>query len=74
MEEQIKAKLEEIRGMLQNDGGDVELVAIEGKNVKVRLQGHCVQCAYAQMTLKNVIEAILQEKVDPEITVDRVEE
>ena len=31
MEEQIKAKLEELRGGLQADGGDLELVKIDGK-------------------------------------------
>ena len=33
MEEKIKAKLEEMRGGLQADGGDLELVKIEGKVV-----------------------------------------
>ena len=31
MEEKIKAKLEELRTGLQADGGDLELVKIEGK-------------------------------------------
>ena len=29
MEEKIRAKLEDLRGMLQADGGDLEVVAIE---------------------------------------------
>ena len=33
MEEQIKAKLETLRGGLQSDGGDMELVKIDGKVV-----------------------------------------
>ena len=32
MEEKIKAKLEELRGGLQADGGDLELVRAELKN------------------------------------------
>ena len=37
MEEQIKAKLEELREGLQADGGDMELVKIDGKVVYLRL-------------------------------------
>jgi Fe-S cluster biogenesis protein NfuA len=73
MDEQIKAKLEELRGMLQADGGDMELVAIEGKNVKLRLRGACGSCPHATMTLKQGIERILRETVDPEIVVERVQ-
>ena len=73
MEQQIKDKLEELRVGLQNDGGDLELVRIEGKVVYLRLVGHCGSCPFAMMTLKQGIEAALQE-IDPEITVERVEE
>lgn len=72
MEEQIKAVLEEIRPAIQGHGGDVEFVSLDGKNVKLHLVGHCGSCPYAMMTLKNGIEAALREKVDPEITVERV--
>lgn len=73
MEQQIKDKLEELRVGLQNDGGDLELVRIDGKVVYLRLVGHCGSCPFAMMTLKQGIEAALQE-IDPEITVERVEE
>ena len=73
MEEQIKEKLETLRGGLQADGGDLELVRIDGKVVYLRLVGHCGSCPFAMMTLKQGIEAALQE-IDPEITVERVEE
>jgi len=72
MSEQIKAKLEELRGMLQADGGDMELVSIEGKTVSLRLRGACGSCPHATMTLKQGIERILRESVDPEIVVERV--
>jgi Fe-S cluster biogenesis protein NfuA len=71
MEEQIKAKLETLRGGLQSDGGDMELVKIDGKVVYLRLVGHCGSCPFAMMTLKQGIEVALQE-IDPEITVERV--
>ena len=71
MEEKIKEKLEEIRQMLQNDGGDCELVKIEDKTVYLRLRGACGACPHAQMTLKQGIEAYLRNEVDPEIVVER---
>jgi len=66
MQKKIVAALNEIRPMLQADGGDVELVEVEGKVVKVRLQGACSGCPMSQMTLKNGIERVLKEKI-PEI-------
>ncbi|MDX9866947.1 MAG: NifU family protein [Kiritimatiellia bacterium] len=72
MDEQIKAKLEELRGMLQADGGDMELVSITGKTVSLRLRGACGSCPHATLTLKQGIERILREQIDPEITVERV--
>ena len=72
MEGKIKAKLEEMRAGLQADGGDLELVKIEGKTVFLKLVGHCGTCPFAMMTLKQGIESGLRE-IDPEITVERVE-
>ena len=67
MEEQIKEALEEIRVVLQRDGGDLEFVELTPDNiVKVRLQGHCVGCPGAQMTLRMVVQQILEERV-PEV-------
>ena len=73
MEEKIKAKLEELRGMLQADGGDLEVVEINGTNVKLRLTGACGGCPHATMTLKQGIERALKESIDPAITVERAE-
>ena len=67
----IIAELEELRGALQADGGDLELVNMEGMTVYLRLKGACGGCPHAQMTLKNGIEAILREQIDEKITVER---
>jgi len=67
MEEKVKKVLEKIRPSLKADGGDVELVAVEGSIVKVRLQGACAGCPMSQMTLKSGIERILKQEI-PEIT------
>ena len=73
MEKKIRARLEEIRSFLQADGGDLEVVEIDGKNVKLRLVGACGCCPHATITLKEGIEKDLREQVDPEILVTRAE-
>ena len=66
MEEKIREKLETIRQMLQQDGGDCEVVKIEGKTVTLELKGACGSCPHAKMTLKQGVEATLKKYV-PEI-------
>ena len=71
MKEAVQAVIDQIRPMLQKDGGDVELVSVEEDGlVKVRLQGACKGCPMSQMTLKNGIEKFLKQQI-PEV--DRVE-
>ena len=65
-EAKVREALEQVRPMLQADGGDVEFVGIEGKVVKVKLQGHCAGCPMAQMTLQQGIETRVKEAV-PEV-------
>ena len=72
MNEKIIENLEELRGFLQADGGDLELIEIDGKTVKLKLHGACGSCPHAQMTLKEGVERILREEIDPEIVVERV--
>jgi len=72
MEEKIRTKLDELRGMLQADGGDLEIVEINGANVKVRLRGACGGCPHAAMTIKQGLERILREQIDATITLERV--
>ena len=62
-EQKVNECLDEIRPMLQGDGGDCELVEIEGKVVKLRLQGACKGCPGAAMTLKMGIEQHMRTKI-----------
>ncbi len=71
LHDKIKARLEELRVYLQNDGGDMEVVSIEDKTVTLRLKGACGGCPMATVTLKNGIERTLREEIDPEIVVER---
>ncbi|MBT3192910.1 MAG: NifU family protein [Verrucomicrobia bacterium] len=73
MEESIRAKLEEMRGFLQADGGDMDVVEIDGTNVKLRLKGACGTCPHATMTIKQGIERLLREQVDENILVEQVQ-
>ncbi len=66
-ENKVSEVIETIRPMLQNDGGDIQLVGVDDdKSVRVRLQGACKGCPGAQMTLKMGVQRILQEKI-PEV-------
>jgi len=40
-QQQVEAALAKVRPALQADGGDIELVAVEGQNARVRLKGAC---------------------------------
>ena len=67
MYDAVKAELEEIRPMLQADGGDVEFVSVSQDGVvSVKLTGACGCCPMAQMTLKNGIERYLKQEI-PEV-------
>lgn len=72
MEPKIRAKLEELRGMLQMDGGDLEVVAIDGASVKLKLKGACGCCPHATVTLKQGIERVLRQEIDDSIVVEQV--
>jgi Fe-S cluster biogenesis protein NfuA len=61
--EQVEKALDKMRPMLQADGGDVELVDLEGDVVKVRLKGACGGCPMALMTLKGGIERTLKSEI-----------
>jgi len=60
----------EIRPALRQDGGDLELIDIEGSRVIVGLRGTCSFCPSADFTLKQYVEAKLKEFVTDDITVE----
>ncbi|MBN1864546.1 MAG: NifU family protein [Victivallales bacterium] len=73
MEEKIRETLESMRAHLQADGGDLEIVKIEGKTVSLRLKGACGGCPHATITIRDGLQRILREQVDPDIVIERVE-
>ena len=64
--ENVEAVLDEMRPYLMSDGGNVELVEIDGAVVKLKLQGACGSCPSSAMTLRMGIERRLREAI-PEI-------
>ncbi|MEL6381836.1 MAG: Fe-S cluster assembly protein NifU [Cyanobacteria bacterium J06626_18] len=63
---------QEIRPILNADGGDVELFDVDGDRVQVALKGACGGCSSSTSTVKYAIEAKLKEFVLPTLTVEEV--
>ena len=63
---------EVVRPRLRQDGGDVELVDLDGKVVYVAFRGVCMDCPSSHVTLKEVVEKALQEHVEDDLTVKEV--
>ena len=64
--ENVETVLDEMRPYIMADGGNVEVVDLDGPIVKVRLQGACGSCPSSTMTLKMGLERRLREMI-PEI-------
>ncbi|MBQ7281448.1 MAG: NifU family protein [Spirochaetales bacterium] len=58
-----------VRPSLQNDGGDIDYVRMEGNKVFVKLRGACAGCMMAEMTLKNGVERMLKYNVSEDLEV-----
>ena len=61
-EQIIRAVIDEIRPNLQRDGGDCQLIEIDGSKIMVKLTGACVFCKLSSATLEG-IQARLIEKL-----------
>ncbi|XSC42815.1 NifU family protein [Bradyrhizobium sp. RDT10] len=59
-EQLIRAVIEEIRPNLQRDGGDCQLVGIEGSKIMVKLTGACVFCKLSSATLEGIQARLLE--------------
>lgn len=66
--EKVLNALDTIRPYLQADGGDIELVEVNGDNqVVVRLLGACANCGFSMQTLQGGVETVIKKAV-PQIT------
>lgn len=62
----------EIKPALKKDGGNIELIDVDGNVVLVELRGTCASCNKSQITLKHYVESKLREFVSPDIIVEEV--
>ncbi|NEN98514.1 MAG: NifU family protein [Moorea sp. SIO3I7] len=70
--ENVETVLDEMRPYLIADGGNVELVELDGPTVKLRLQGACGSCPSSTMTLRMGIERRLKEFIPEILEVEQV--
>jgi len=62
----------EVRPELKKDGGDIELIDVDGNRVMVALRGRCATCTASEVTLKHYVESKLRELVTPDLVVEEV--
>ena len=55
----ITEAIEELRPFLIKDGGDCELIDIDGANVMVSLKGACVGCQMSSVTVSGIQERLM---------------
>ena len=60
----------EIRPGLQADGGDIDLIDIDGNRVIIALRGMCTGCMMSDVTV-NGIQSKLRELVSADISVEQ---
>lgn len=64
--DKIKEVIDMLRPFLINDGGDIEFIKYEDNIVYIKMNGACADCELLDITLKDGIEAAIQEEV-PEV-------
>ena len=62
----------EIKPMLEQDGGSIDLIDVVGDVVKVALRGRCAVCPTSHITMKHTVQAKLREFVLPTLEVEEV--
>lgn len=71
-EDAVRDALEAIRPYVQADGGDLDLVRIEGHTVYIQVFGACTTCGALDMTMTHGVQSLLRDEVDPMIVVEQV--
>jgi Fe-S cluster biogenesis protein NfuA len=59
-----------IRPALQMDGGDIQIVALEGNILQVNYQGACGSCPSSSMGTLKAIENLLRNEYNPDLVVE----
>ena len=66
----LKTIDEEIRPQLASDGGDIELVDVDGLRIVVSLKGRCAHCRSSEVTIRDLVQRLLREHVEADIVVE----
>lgn len=61
-EAQVQEAIAEAKAILNRDGGDIELVAVEGPVVRVQMKGACAGCPRSALDLRNVVERLVRNR------------
>jgi Fe-S cluster biogenesis protein NfuA len=61
--ERVEAVVGRVRPFLQADGGDIEVVDVDGNCAEVRLTGMCAGCPSSHMTLYLGVETALRQEI-----------
>jgi len=61
--ERVESVLNRVRPFLQADGGDIELMGVNGNSADVRLTGMCAGCPSAHMTMHVGVESAIREEI-----------
>lgn len=59
-----------IRPALQRDGGDLQVIGLQGNTLKISYQGACGCCPHAAMGTLQAIQNVLREQYSPDIVVE----
>jgi NifU-like protein len=62
----------DIRPILVADGGDCELMDVNGNDVFIRFIGQCKGCKFSSLTMTSVVENKLKEKVSQQLIVKKI--
>lgn len=63
----------EIKPGLRQDGGDIELIDVDGDTVLVSMRGACTSCSKSQTTVKEFVEKKLRELVLDTLNVEETQ-
>jgi Fe-S cluster biogenesis protein NfuA len=59
----VEAVVARVRPAIQADGGDIEVVDVDGANLLVRLHGRCVDCPSSERTLMDGLLVRLRREI-----------
>lgn len=62
LEDQLRGLIEQLSAYIETyHGGEVDLISFDGKVVKVKLGGACLNCPLSPVTLKGWVEGTIKQ-------------